>query len=135
MTSVERQAAFEIELPGLPEYASTARLFVSAVARHFGCDDEQVEDLKLAISEAMAFATRAGPDTSPVHVVVRPERTAMVVAVEHDTGFAALMPGEPESQDADVEFGVAVIRSLFPTMRVEPGRSSRASVSFRVSKR
>jgi anti-sigma regulatory factor (Ser/Thr protein kinase) len=47
---------FSIELPASAEHISTARIFAAAVARHFGCDAGDIEDLKIVLSEACGSA-------------------------------------------------------------------------------
>jgi serine/threonine-protein kinase RsbW len=62
---------FVLEIPSGPEYLSMARLFVVALARHFGSDEEAVEDARLAVSEACTSAIRwkdAGSRDDPVIV-------------------------------------------------------------------
>jgi serine/threonine-protein kinase RsbW len=49
---------FVLELPAAPEYLSMARLFVVALARHFGSGEEAVEDARRAVSEACTSAIR-----------------------------------------------------------------------------
>ncbi|MFL5766495.1 MAG: ATP-binding protein, partial [Actinomycetota bacterium] len=50
---------FTLELPSEPISIGTARLFSATVARFFGTQEEAVEDLKLAVSEACTVAIRA----------------------------------------------------------------------------
>lgn len=53
---------FRLELPHDPAFVATARLFASSLARHFEIEEDLVEDLKLAVSEACkrALALQAG---------------------------------------------------------------------------
>ena len=53
MTATDR---FTLELPSDPQFISTARMFVCSLARHFEIDEEVIEDLTLAISEACTRA-------------------------------------------------------------------------------
>lgn len=50
---------FTLELPSDPAFISTARMFVCSLARHFEMDEEVIEDLTLAISEACTRALAA----------------------------------------------------------------------------
>ena len=52
---------FVLELPAAPEYLSMARLFVVALARHFGSEEEAVEDARLAVSEACTCLLYTSP--------------------------------------------------------------------------
>ena len=63
---------FTIELPGEPAYVATARLFASALARHFDVADDVIEDLKLAIGEACSRSlATVDPDRRMVVSVAR----------------------------------------------------------------
>ncbi len=55
-----------ISVPGIPRYVGTLRLLVGGVARHAGCDDEGVADLKLAISELATAAVESGSEVIEV---------------------------------------------------------------------
>jgi anti-sigma regulatory factor (Ser/Thr protein kinase) len=57
-----------IEIPAEPAYVATARMFGTALARHFGVAEPTIEDLKLAISEACAVFIRGAPSDGPVLV-------------------------------------------------------------------
>jgi anti-sigma regulatory factor (Ser/Thr protein kinase) len=95
-----------------PSLVGTIRLVVAAVARRAGLDDEQVEDLKVAVSElcSASVTDRLGPvqvrlaelgDRLLVEVV---DAAPTVVA---PTGFA----GGPAGSD-DRAFGLALVGSL-----------------------
>ena len=45
-----------LSLPPAPEHVRTARLVVVAAARRFGLDEELVDDVRLAVGEAVARA-------------------------------------------------------------------------------
>lgn len=47
---------FTLQLPSDPAFISTARMFACSLARHFEMEEETVEDLTLAISEACTRA-------------------------------------------------------------------------------
>ena len=50
---------FTLELPSDPAFISTARMFVCSLARHFEMEEEVIDDLTLAISEACTRALAA----------------------------------------------------------------------------
>jgi hypothetical protein len=54
---------FAIDLPADPAYLSTVRLFASAIARHFGVRDDDIEDLKIAVDEVLAGEVDDGAST------------------------------------------------------------------------
>lgn len=47
---------FSISFPAEGVHVSTARIFSAAVARHFGADAADIEDLKIALTEACGSA-------------------------------------------------------------------------------
>lgn len=50
---------FFIEFPPEAKWFAAARLFAASIARHYGCSESSVEDLKLAMSEACNNAVAA----------------------------------------------------------------------------
>lgn len=46
--------SFELQIPALPAYVGTARAFAASLGRAAGIDQERVDDLVLAVSEACA---------------------------------------------------------------------------------
>jgi anti-sigma regulatory factor (Ser/Thr protein kinase) len=50
---------FTLELPSDPAFIATARMFACSLARHFEMDEEIIDDLTLAISEACTRALAA----------------------------------------------------------------------------
>jgi anti-sigma regulatory factor (Ser/Thr protein kinase) len=106
-----------------PRLLGTIRLVVSTTARRAGLDDEQVEDLKVAVSElcAAAVSDRLGPvtvglaewgDRLQVEVV---DAAPIVVAPDS-------LDGAPAGSD-DRAFGLALVGSLVDGLesRAEPG--------------
>lgn len=51
---------FSLNVPPRAELMSAVRVFASAVARHYGLEDDVVEDVKLAVSEACTDPIAAG---------------------------------------------------------------------------
>lgn len=98
-----------------------ARLFAASTARLFGVDEETVDDIKIAISEA---ATNVVQDGRSVEI--------SIVATRLDEGLVYAVRGvgsgreaersessEVDGRDADDEIGLRIIRSLFPDARVD----------------
>ena len=55
-SAVER---FVIEIPADAKSIALARVFASTIARAFGCEEELIDDVKIAISEACTNAVKA----------------------------------------------------------------------------
>lgn len=60
MTDPRKDRALSLAVPAEASYIGTIRLFASAVGRHIAADDELVDDLKLALAEAVAEPIEAG---------------------------------------------------------------------------
>lgn len=133
---------FSLAIPPAPEYVGVARLFGAGLVRHYGCDEDRVEDVKLAISEACSSAISAhaahAPDV-PVRVAVTadPERLRFEV-----TGVAGLeAPDDPDDEMTPASglyegaLGASLIRSLFPKVLIEPSPEGGTTVAFELDLR
>ncbi len=101
-TTTER---FELEVPARPEHIATARIFIGALGRRLGLDEERVADVKLALSEAATLAVAGGVS------VMRVVAVAGVEGLEIEVG-----PLDPQEEDIDPDLpgGLDLITALFP---------------------
>lgn len=123
-------ARFELTLPAEPAFVSTARLFASAVARHFGCGEEEVHDVKVAVSEACASALRAGADGGSLNIWATRQGPRLTFEVE-----GAAVPGKPPRPGAPGEeiapaLGLELIRALFEDARFAPNERGGTNLTF-----
>jgi serine/threonine-protein kinase RsbW len=116
-----------LRLPPQPEFVWTARLVAAAFARQHAFGEEQVDDLKIAVSEAVTNAVRAhldaGSDDS-VTLVAKMDGDAMMVdIIDKGRGFdpdaipdlgRTPLPGSLEGG-----LGLTVIRTLFSETTLE----------------
>jgi serine/threonine-protein kinase RsbW len=114
-----------------PRLVPTARMFAATVARQLGCPEENVLDLKIAVSEACANAVQAHQEHGvdrPIEVSVEDQSPGLVYEVR-DAGRGVDVPAEepPEVFKRAVEtgandpgMGLALIRSLFPSAEFAP---------------
>ncbi len=117
----------------------TVRLFAAAVARHYGVDEDRVEDVKVAISEAATNSIKAHRDAgtpAPIRVsaVTQDDRLRFSVT-DSGRGFSARVvpPGRDATSPAGLlegSLGLALIRALFPDARIDPNASIGMTVSF-----
>ena len=91
MTTDDR---FTLELPPDPAFMATARMFASSLARHFEIDENVVEDLKLAISEACSRALAADGGEDPVSLNVERDDGRLVFEISQGE-----LPGAGASED------------------------------------
>lgn len=118
---------FTLEMPGTPDHVSTARVFASAIARRFDLDDDVVEDLKLAVSEAFTacLAARESETHDPVRLELTWDGDRLRVEIE-DRSARAEVTTTPGG------WGEDVIRALFEDARIRTD-SRGTEVTFSVT--
>jgi anti-sigma regulatory factor (Ser/Thr protein kinase) len=111
---------FSIELPSSAEHISTARIFAAAVARHFGCDAGDIEDLKIVLSEACGSAiSHSGPGSNqPVKVRATPSPGILTFEINADRKSelersAESAPSE-NTEEQMLALSAELIAALFP---------------------
>lgn len=114
----------ELQLPPRPEYVGTARIVAAAFARHHGFGEEQIDDLKIAVSEAVTNAIRAHAEAANgggVKLGLGISGDEMRVAVaDRGHGFdPGALSEVTEAQLGEGGLGLAVIRSLFAETMIE----------------
>jgi anti-sigma regulatory factor (Ser/Thr protein kinase) len=120
---------FSLSVPARPELVETLRLFAAAVARHHGLDDDAVEDVKLAVSEASADAIEAGAG-GPLTLAIAGHPSRLELAVTSDAwstvGRSRRAEDLPEGVDPAALDRMQVVRALFAdaTRSEEDGRVS-----------
>lgn len=111
----------QLRIPPMPEYVSTARLFIGEAARHFGVTEETVADLKVAISEACtgAIQVQTGEGIEDqISIGVGSTEQGVLVEVTSAAGYAPKVADEWDPATPTELFqkvlGVGVIHALFP---------------------
>lgn len=130
-----------LEIPPQPQYVITGRMVVASFARHFGFDEERVEDLKVAVSEAITNAMRAHQERAiadPIRVEMACDgREIVVEVIDRGAGFEVDAAGGPEAAPEPGSFegglGLTLIRSLIPetTILRTPGDGIRLRMALR----
>jgi hypothetical protein len=113
------RATLGLELAADPALLATARLFAAAAARAGGCDDDTVEDVRLAVSEACARAMRGAAVGDRVTIDAHVEGPGVAFVVEGPTGPA----------DDDAIDGLDLVATLFPSAATT-GDGGRTTVRF-----
>jgi serine/threonine-protein kinase RsbW len=120
-----------LSFPAKPDYLLLARLALSGVARTLPLDDEQLADLKLAVTEACGNAVRHAysEESGPVGVVFLVSDDRLVMIVE-DQGQGMELPATPEPAAAPLEggMGMTIIGTIVDELVVEPGADGRGTV-------
>jgi serine/threonine-protein kinase RsbW len=128
-----------LSFPAKPDYLLLARLALSGIARELPLDDEELADLKLAVTEACGNAVRhAYPDGDPgdvsVSYFVRDDRIVMTVE-DYGAGFHSVeVPREPVTGPVDAGMGLAIMKTIVDELDVSSGADGRGTV-VRMTKR
>ncbi len=103
-----------LSLPPTPEHVRTARLVVVAAARRAGVAEDVVDDVRLAVGEAVARAVlrHAASGTDADVEVVVDDDGGFVVEVRDRTA--------PELPDDDEGMALALVRAVAPEVQIEP---------------
>lgn len=107
-----------LTVPAAPEQARTARLVAGAAARRAGVDPDSLDDVRLAVAEAVARAVlRSLSDSSgavpPVEVAMTDDGSVFEIAVVDRARGAA-----GEEADFEEELALSVMQSLATTSRI-----------------
>lgn len=110
-----------LEIPARSVYVGVVRLALASVARQAGLDEDKVDDLRIAVSEACANAviTDEADSASMIKVAWREEPDRIVVEVLDESARQ-----EPASEGAAGEermaMSLALLRSLVDECSFEP---------------
>jgi serine/threonine-protein kinase RsbW len=130
--------SIDVRFPAKAEYVSIARLAAAAVAARQAFTYDEVEDLKIAVSEA-CNALIAAPKTlrrSPLRLHFLPETDALVIRVEAQGTQLALdvgANGEPRPLDERL-LGIFLMQSLVDEVDIRH-TGDLASIVLRLAKR
>jgi anti-sigma regulatory factor (Ser/Thr protein kinase) len=120
---------FSLELPPAPISIGTARLFSATVARFYNCEEEAVEDLKLAVSEACTVSIRTNEDRGhPVRLAIEGDPDGLTFSIE-DGGSTVPTDGGDDALEVP---GGELIRALFPHAEVVSNAGGGADVRFSI---
>ena len=88
-----------IRVPADPPSLALVRLFVAAIGRHADFQEEDVDDLKLALTEVCSAAIEAATGDHDAVTVEVGWSTAPVELAVHVTSSSAFSTGDPASSD------------------------------------
>jgi serine/threonine-protein kinase RsbW len=101
---------FKLTIPGKPDYISVARLTSSAIASKIGLNLEEIEDIKVALSEACTNALKK-VDEINIQFVIDDEKFTMIVE-------NALLPIESDDiSTKELEMGILIMKSLMDEVK------------------
>lgn len=116
---VDADAAMEtihVRMPAKPEYVSVARLTAAAVAARHRFTYDEIEDLKIAVSEACSAAIAA---RTPGPLVLRfvPREGALEVCVQSGRRFRVAQPTGREAAEDERALGLFLMQCLVDDVR------------------
>ena len=127
-------ADVELSIPARSAYVGVVRLAIGALGRAVRLDEEVVEDLRIAVSEACTNAVlsheQLGVD-APVTVTWREEPDRLLVEIA-DEG-AVYDPdrlGADDTQSIRLSMSVAMLRTLMDGCEISPRRGAGMSTRF-----
>lgn len=101
---------FKLTIPGKPDYISVARLTSSAIASKIGLNLEEIEDIKVALSEACTNALKRADEIN-IQFVIDDEKFTMIVE-------NALLPIESDDiSTKELEMGILIMKSLMDEVK------------------
>jgi len=129
------ERAIRLTMPAKAEYIVLGRLALTSLARVHPLTDEELSDLKLALTEACTNSVRHayvdGPGTVEIVYDLRPDRVVVEVT---DSGEGFTPPEQRESDPdelAEGGLGIAIIRALSDELEIgERGHGGGSRIRF-----
>jgi anti-sigma regulatory factor (Ser/Thr protein kinase) len=106
-----------LTIPAKPEYVSIARLTVAAVAARHGFTYDEIEDLKIAVSEACAAAIPPNGVRPPLKLRFVLENGGLAAWVESGRAADAAAGGSNAASDDPATLGVFLMQCLVDDVR------------------
>ena len=117
-----RSDIVELRIPSRPEWVALARLAVSAVATRLHFSIEEIEDLKLAVTEACTAVIQHDNHGESIEIACETEPDALHLRV-HDAGRHVHSASKSDTIDFDearvAGLGVFLIRTLMDEVTYE----------------
>jgi serine/threonine-protein kinase RsbW len=120
-----------LTIPARPEYITLCRLALTGLSRLRSLTDEQLADLKLALTEACSNSVRHAYDEGTKGVVeilyeIRPDRLVIEVTDEGE-GFDPEVSGRDGADLSEGGLGIAIIRAIADKVEIGTRSSGRGS--------
>ena len=125
----------ELRIPPDPSYVGLARLVVALAARQAGVADERVQDVKIAVDEALANAIRvqtALGSSAPIDLSFGATAVGFEVAVRAKEGPATSvdLTDDPVMHLVDPELSFTIIEGLTDKLTHESSDDATMCVRF-----
>jgi serine/threonine-protein kinase RsbW len=96
-----------LKLPARPEYMSVARLATAAIANRIGFNIDEIEDLKVAVSEAGNFLINRYEDISYLTIDYKISRNRSILTSVKASGTKV-----PKGENKEDELSLFIIESV-----------------------
>jgi anti-sigma regulatory factor (Ser/Thr protein kinase) len=116
----------ELQIPARSPYVGVVRLALSSLARTAGMDEETLDDLKIAVSEACANAVLAGEEAGSEEAITvhwTEEEERLMVDIADPAGS----PPDPDAAELDtggfssrLMMSSALLETLVDSCEIEP---------------
>ena len=120
-----------LRIPARPEYIALARLALSGLADIASLSDEELADLKLALTEAVSNSVRHAYADGSGFVSIAYElssRTLGIEVVDDGAGFDPERPPPLEGEElTEGGLGIAIIRTVADEFEIESQPGARGS--------
>jgi serine/threonine-protein kinase RsbW len=104
----------ELRVPALPDYVGIVRLTISGILARMNFSAEEVEDVKVAVSEActnaVQYAYQKSQKTNFIYIKVTQKPKAVEIIIEDNgTGFNPEKPIKQKIKDDDIHMGLGIV--------------------------
>ncbi len=128
---LETGRTVRLRVPARPEYIALARLALSGLAELSSLSEEDVADLKLALTEAVSNSVRHAYDGGDGFVSIAYELSADALQIEVVDDGAGFDPDVPEPAEGDElsegGLGIAIIRTIADELEIVSRPGERGS--------
>lgn len=95
---------FKLTIPSKPDYISVARLTSSCISSKLGLSIDEIEDIKVCLSEA---CTNALERTDEINITFEVTKDQLIITVDD-----VLLPENDDEKMEEIHFGILIMKSL-----------------------
>ncbi len=124
----------ELSIPHRSEYVSLIRLTVASIANRMGFDVEEIEDIKVALSEACSNAIKHGGCAEDENFTVqftREQKRLLISVADSGKGYSVESVEPPNTEILNEGgLGIFIIKSLMDDVRITSGNRQGTSITM-----
>lgn len=120
--SNQPEGPFKLVIPASADHVETARLFIASLGRTLGLHSEVIDDLRLAVSEAVTSSVLSDRSSEvTVSGVIGPEGVLVRVGPVSEVSDRSPAGGAVQFDQPSLELG-SIVQALFPNAVFEGDR-------------